>query len=166
MMKRISVILGVVAASIALAAVTVQGAKGGGFVRNAAGAEAYCWMDVKKANNGTEVRVGGPARVRTQRRDGDHVIVTEIGMPKADELIKDGRSVAFAGHALLVISVDGNVRVRREGRLQGLVTDRRSPEHPGDPDTVRLKFTAPTGNPWEFAGLLVRGDIAVYQRTE
>jgi hypothetical protein len=165
-MKRIAVLLGVVGASIALAAITVQGAKGGGFVRNSLGHEAYCWMDVKKATDGTTVRVGGPARVRTERHDGTHRIVTEIGMPKADELRKDGHTVAFAGHALLVITVDGHVRVRREGRLAGLVNDRRSPTHPGDPDTVRMRFSAPTGNPWEFAGLLVRGDIVVYERTE
>ncbi|MEQ1932432.1 MAG: hypothetical protein ABL962_00945 [Fimbriimonadaceae bacterium] len=165
-MKRIAVILGVVAASIALAAVTIQGAKGGGFVRNTLGHEAYCWMDVKKVVDGTNVRVGGPARVRTERRDGGHLIVTEIGMPKADELRKDGRTVSFAGHATLVILVDGQPRVRREGRLSGLVTDRRTPTHPGDPDTVRVRFSAPTGNPWEFAGLLVRGDISVYERTE
>lgn len=152
-------------AAIALAAVTVIGAKGQGGALNAIGQRAEFNIDAKKSRDGDgHVIVGGFAKFISFAGTNTNPISHGITVPLVRTLAKSGNVCQFAGPASMVVREGAHV-VTVHGVCTFNVTDRRSPLHPGDPDLIRVRFVqATTNHVYEWGGAVNRGDIEVYER--
>ena len=164
-LKRAFVMVGVALAALALAATSIQGAKGHGVAVNENGIRGQFEFDVKKVHHNDRTEIGGPFHFRAA--DTAHHRGVEIVMPRARLFAKDGNVAEFGGPARAVF-VEGDHRIVREGALRVRVADRRNHDHPeGDPDLLGLRFaTEHDVFVFEFAGRVTEGDIIVYERNE
>lgn len=161
MLKKIIVVAGVAVAALAMAAWLVQGAKGRGVAVGEHGVRGHFQMEVKKRTDGHRIEVGGPFMFKARINNARTV---EIHMPRCREFVKNGQVAEFHGPARAVF-IEGRHRIVREGPLHVRVNDRRGPQHPGDPDELGLHFFGPNQTVlYAFAGLVMEGDIMVYER--
>ncbi len=165
MKRKIGVAVAALITSIALAVITVVGAKGQGHAISANGQRAEFHMDAHKSTADGSVRVGGFFRFIA--RGGTAAVPTSngINMPEVARLAKTGRVCEFGGPALMQIRVGTRYETVR-GICNVRVEDRKAPTvAAGEPDLIRLRFvTNVTNRVYEWAGAVTRGDILVYER--
>lgn len=150
-------------------AAVVQGAVGQGLVRADDGRIGDFQFRVEKvlaSQNGQDlVRVKGQGAFRLVAPD--HAVV-EITCKNVRQFVigDDKKSAEFAGPALMVVRTPQGVR-RVQGVLGWRVADRGRPGPMNPPDLVGVHFTpAEGGQPFEFGGVVIRGDVRVFEVTE
>ncbi len=146
---------------------TVRGTSGFGF----AGApdtdrpNAKFQFSVTEFEYNGQTRLFGSFSVEVRGPDG----VTVIYLPRAGELAVDAENkvAEFSGNAWAVHYSRRGIR-RTQGFVSVRVVDNREPRNTqGDPDTLEVAFyTDPDADPvFSYAGVVLRGDILVYERT-
>jgi hypothetical protein len=165
MMRKTGVALAALAATIALAAITVVGAKGQGHATGSGGRAEFA-MDAFKKTDGSNVRVGGYFRfiafggtTAVPRSNG-------IVVPEVAHLERNGRVCEFSGPGSMQVRVGSTYRTVR-GICNVRVEDRRSPIAPSNtPDLIKVRFLVANSNDvFEWLGGVSQGDILVYERT-
>jgi hypothetical protein len=165
MKRKIGVALAALSATIALAAITVVGAKGQGHALNAAGHRAEFHMDAHKATGDGSVRTGGFFRFITRGGTAAVPVTNGIVIPEVARLTKAGRVCEFGGPSSMQIRVGTNYETVR-GVCSVRVEDRKAPNATSNtPDLIRVRFVANvTNRVFEWSGAVTRGDILVYER--
>ena len=152
------------AVALAMAATTVIGSFGQGHAMSADGRRSEFHFDVRKATNGSNVRLDGFARFiafsGTQANPQSHGIV----MPNVRVVGKQGNVCQFAGPAQMQIRNGAHYHLVR-GHVMFNVADRHDRQtNTGQPDRISVRFTDLQNRTWDYTGLVGRGDLVVFER--
>ncbi len=100
----------------------------------------------------------------TTRQENQVITVTMYRLT-ALTVDTNARTASFSGQAVLVVRTrNGFERIR--GTIQVSVSDRRSRDGSGDPDTLSVSFVGEDGNErFSYSGEVKRGDIAVFEHS-
>ncbi len=168
-MKRITLALTVIAASLALAASNTHVAQGNGAMRDASGNEFTFSMNVKQYTSdtaGSRPITFGSAFFRRNFVLNGNKYTMEYAMATAKAFQRVGTTATFEGAAKTNLYKNGVMITTTPGRLWASVSDMRAAGVPdGTPDSITFRFTAEDGNPpVQFSGPVLRGDIAVFEQ--
>ncbi|MEQ1823703.1 MAG: hypothetical protein ABL949_14435 [Fimbriimonadaceae bacterium] len=168
-MKRLTITLSILAASLALAATTTLGAQGAGAMRDAAGNEFTFSINVKKTISGTigtRPRVNGAAFFRRKFAMNDNKFVLEYAMPVGKGFAKNGGTATFEGPGMMNMYKNGVLISSSPGAIWASVSDMRAANSgDGPPDSMTFRFVDEGGNPpVEFSGPVLRGDVSVFEQ--
>jgi hypothetical protein len=164
-MKKTTIALTLLTASLALAASVCLGAKGSGAAKDSTGREITFCVNMKKVRTGDRVNTFGSGYFRWAKIEAGHKKVAEFALSPTQEFNKMLGVATFAGDGKLNSYTDGVLTFTRLGRLTGKLTDRRAATATeGEPDLVQYRFAPSDGGPaLEFSGAVIRGDVSVYE---
>lgn len=146
-------------------AASLEGVIGEGIAVNADRKEGIVSIRASKLTNDNGTRIQGAFRFVTTNRETRTIVTIEALVGR---LAVDGNTAAFGGRGVMVVRRGNDVR-RIEGTIEGHCADNHNPRQNDDRrDGIGFTFR-PTNTALEafqFRGLLRRGDIHVFSRTD
>lgn len=168
-MKRTLMWLVAASAILTLAyaqSVVVRGAVGFGFAGDADAERPNARFDfsVQEVVFGNQTRRGGTFSIEVRGENS----LTTIHLVRLESLSVDAAegTATFSGRGWMLQRTRQGIR-RVPGVVSVSVEDNREPRATeGDPDALQVEFNSPdTNTSFSYAGVVKRGDIAVYERS-
>lgn len=163
MLKKLTVacVLSVTALASAFP-ILVVGSFGKGAATSDAGKIArFDYSVLKRTADGRQPQYEGRLRFEQKGDSSSAPVLIEMGRPHGVNVQE--RTCEFAGQGTLTTIHEGQ-RVQLHGRVSGVVTDARNPEHHDGIDVISIKFEDAQGRTFQFKGQVNHGDLVVFVR--